>query len=221
MRILQFILCLTLVVGSIGAQTAPELDSIAAAVVEQVGAVTGSTVTHEINRAYLQVTTSYPAYEVVDTVTIDSASGRVALPADYDRMIAVDLIAADEEDDKARVPLRKVPTDTTSASIIRASMVVSNEADQKYYQVTARYLYTYPRWVRSDTATFEVRYYAVGAKLTSGADTIMVAFAYRNAVFYLACAEYQARRGQFNDARFYTALCEQRYGPLQRRRDEE
>ena len=221
MKITRFILCLVLIAGTVASQPAPQLDSLAVAVVEQVGAVAGTVVTHEINRAYLQVTTSYPAYEVIDTVTIDSASGRVALPANYDRMIAVDLIVSGGDLDKVRVSLRKVPTDTTAADIVREKMDYTNAADQKYYQVSARYLYTYPRWTRTDTASFEVRYYAVGAKLTSGSDTITVAFAYRNAVFFLACAEYQARRGQFRDAAFYQALCEQRYGPLIRRRDEE
>ncbi len=220
------LLLILLIAGSVAGQTNPQLDSISAAVRQQVGDVSSTSISQEVNRAYQQVTASYPAYEKWDTVLIDSASGRVILASDFDRIIGVDLINADEENPKARFPLRslalipRVP-DTIRANLLRAEMDETDETDQKYFEVAARYLHTYPRWRRSDTAQFEVRYWARGAKLVADTNTITVESAYYNAVFYLACAEYQSRRGQFAEATYYISLCERMFGPLVRRRDEE
>lgn len=210
-------LLILLLAGSVTAGPDPMADSIEVEAVASIDAKTGTDLFWEMNRAYQQVTTAYPSYERIDTVEIDSVLGRVAVPSDFRMMIACEIL----KDSRVRIPLRPVPDDSL-AEVIRAEQDVSDEItlDQKYWQVTALQLYTYPRWIRDDTATFEIRYYAYGAKLTTG-DSIQTDEAYRHAVFLLTCAEAQAARGRYNSATWYTNQCELRFGPLTKRDDEE
>jgi len=210
MKIL-ILLSLLLLAVSVSAQTSPQLDSISAAVRTQVGAASTYAVQQAVNRAYQQVCRDYPAYGQIDTLEIDSITGSVAVPSDFDRVNTLDMLLTGG----ARQPLWSLegqPQDTI-AKWITKEMDVTDSTDQKRYQTFAGYLYTYPRWSRDDTASFEIRYFAIGAALVDSTDSILVSLGYRNAVFFYACAEVQTQRGRFADAMKYRELCWAVYGP--------
>ena len=210
----RIIVALILLAGSVSSQTSPRLDSISVAVREQINAASSFSVLRSINRAYQQVCTDYPAYEIVDTLLIDSANGFVSATSDFDRVATLDLLS--EEDGKnLKVPLMwldMLPIDS-QAFYVRAEMDKTNPIDQKFYRIFSGDLYTYPRWTRDDTASFEIRYYGIAPALSDDTNTVRVASKYLNAVFWLACADLQARRGQPGESAFYLSLMLQLYGP--------
>lgn len=214
-RLLIFVV---LIAGVVGAQTSPRLDSISAAVRDQVGASTSYTVGSAVNRAYLQVCYDYPAIPKIDTVVIDSAHGYVALPSDFVGMESCNLLVLG-----MKIPMYALSTisQDSAASIVRSEMNDTDPTDQQYYLVHGSALFTYPRWIiGSDSADLEIRYFAVGPYLTAASDTIRVAVEYRNAVFYYACAEVQAKRGRYGDASYYRQLCWSVYGAPIKREEE-
>lgn len=208
-RLIRYTLTFILLfVAPILSQTSPRLDSITAAVREQVGSASVS-VTRAINRAYQQVCTDYPAYELIDTVILDSTTPYATLASDFDRLNTVDLLSENK-----RYPLRSLEALSPDSikEIVQTDMEDTDPTDQKFYNVFGGYLWTYPRWARPDTATFEVKYFAIGAALSAVTDSVKVASSYRNAVFLYACAEVQRQRGKFSDANAYLEACWLIYG---------
>ena len=206
--ILHAIIFIFLFAVPILSQTSPRLDSIRAAVRDQVGSASVS-VDRAINRAYQQVCTDYPAYELLDTVTLDSTTPYASLPSNFDRLNTVDLLY-----ENIRYPLRSLEALSPDSIVIAitSEMEETDGTDQDFYKVFGSQLWTYPRWGRPDTASFEIAYYAIGAALSSATDSVKVASAYRNAVFYYACAEVQRQRGKFADANAYLEACWLIYG---------
>lgn len=200
-----------ILVSSVAAQS-PRLDSIQVAVVEQLGLASSSGTAHAINRAYNQVCSDYPALEKIDTITVDSATGYATLPTDFSRLYNLDLLLSSG----VRQPVKSLLSlsqDSIAKVVVSQMTTKKGESEQHYYQVFAGCLHTYPRWIRSDSAWFELRYFAQGTNLDSASDTLESDPDFYNAVFWYACAEIQTKRYTFESALGYLKLTWALYGP--------
>lgn len=211
----RIIVVLLILVATVSAQS-PRRDSIQTALIEQIGMASITGTARAVTRAYIQVCKDYDAYEKVDTVHIDSASGWATVPTDLDRIENVNLILSDETNSgtlKLLKSLVGLPQDTLFDRIGEELEGTTDRAKQDYYNIKDRSFYTYPRWLGRDSLLFEITYYALGAELDSAADSIQTAPGFYDAVFYYACAEMQQQRGQWTDALNYRKLVWALFGP--------
>ena len=209
----KIVLLLCLLPALCLAETEPQLDSIRQAAFDQLGIpaagtdyVTTAKANAIVNYGIQEVSTSFPAVEKLDTITIDSTTEGGTLASDFVAIKWCLFIA----DDTARVPLEFAPVDSLFPARGGEEGVdhdPGNPYGVRYYFTHAKQLMTYPRWsVGADSALFLVAYYAVGNHLAAGGDSTNILPEYRDELLDWICYRLEALRGRFTAAAFYEAI---------------
>ena len=142
-----------------------------------------------INEAYASVCVDFPAIEKLDTVTLVGGSEGGALNTDFDRVVSVDRMV----DSTVRIPLQPVSQDTLSMMVKTADdasvrMVKNDYTSPRYYKIFNKMLITQPKYSLATSSLFLVKYYAIGARLTSASDSVLCDQRYIEQIINHACA---------------------------------
>lgn len=159
-----------------------------------------------LNQALLQVCRDFPAYEKIDTVTIDKTAEGGALANDFLRLKSVFRMKGDT----LRVPLQVVDMDSLPGLSPRDSVAVQEKGNilsPRYAYTYANRLLTHPKYIISGSAdSFLVCYYALDDKLTSATDSVSIDKTYLTALKYYACYSLLAMIQDYEGAMFWLGL---------------
>ena len=193
----------------------PRQDSIRVYIYQELPLGTGGTdltsnsiVNWAINMGIDATCRLFPAYEQLDTLSIDITSGEgKSLNSDFLRMYKVHRI----EGDTIRAELVPVALDTTQPLSKKWPDYLQKKdkiTDPRYYRTYNGLFFTQPK-VRALAATpdsFLISYYALAPGLFSNTDSVKVLKEYYQAVIWHAVSTLHRRRHRFDLANYYMNL---------------
>lgn len=169
-----------------------------------------------VNRAVAEVCTQAPAFEKMDTLTVDSTAEGGTLPDDFVAMHEVYRISGDtirwelmpRTLVKPQVATTIDPTDPASLNRLYPGLELHDRADLKSpssYAVFGSTFILYPKYILNAVDSFLILYYAIDDELTTDTSNCLVDQRYMEAVVYYAAALCAATSEEFDKANWLMA----------------
>ena len=212
-RITKFLL-VVLCAASVSAQSMRR-DSLRLATYDQLliasggnDQVTSARFNRIFSRGLNTISTSCPAYEKLDTVTITVAVEGGALNSDFVAAKSVSKILGQT----IRIPLQVVPYDDTLYNLLGGT-VEKTEMDRaatehpRYYSAFKGTLFAWPKYNRTgDADSFLVEYYAAVPDVGTDTAATVLSSAYREALINYCCSKVADLQKDYGTGRYYWSL---------------